>query len=268
MRKNNRVFELLRSVVQDSSTVSGRIFDSVIIVIIIGSLVMIAVETVPTLSPEARYWLHIAETVITLIFVTEYALRILTSPKKKEYIFSFYGIVDVLAIAPFFLFFLPLGNEVLAVRAVRILRIFRVVKLTRYADAMFRLGRALRASQQEAELFVVATAILLFLASVGIYYFEHEAQPESFSSIPDSLWWAVATLTTVGYGDVYPITIGGKIFTFLILMCGLGVIAVPAGLIASALTEIRDEDLGKSSSEKSDESESSSIEDEASSDKQ
>ena len=260
MRKNNRVFELLRSVVQDSSTVSGRLFDSVIIVIIIGSLVMIAVETVPTLSPEARYWLHFAETVITLIFVAEYALRILTSPKKKEYIFSFYGIVDVLAIAPFFLFFLPLGNEVLAVRAVRILRIFRVVKLTRYADAMFRLGRALRASKEEAELFVVATVILLFLASVGIYYFEHEAQPESFSSIPQSLWWAVCTLTTVGYGDVYPITVGGKLFTFLILMCGLGVIAVPAGLIASALHEIRAEEINKPSTQKIDEGAASSTE--------
>ncbi len=260
MRTDNPVFEFLRSVVQDSTTLSGRLFDTAIIFIILCSLVIIAVETVPGLSPVTVFWLQVTETVVTLIFVAEYVLRILTSPKKKDYVFSFYGIVDLLAIAPFFLFFLPLGSEVLAIRAVRILRIFRVVKMTRYADAMFRLGRALRASKEEAELFVVATVILLFLSSVGIYYFEHEAQPESFSSIPDSLWWAVCTLTTVGYGDVYPITVGGKLFTFMILMCGLGVIAVPAGLIASALHEIRDEDLSRASSQKSDASADSSTE--------
>ena len=260
MQTYNQVFELLRSVVQDSTTLSGRLFDTIIIIIILCSLFIIAIETIPGLQPETIYWLELFETVVTLIFVTEYGLRILTAPKKKEYIFSFYGIVDLLAIAPFFLFFLPLGNEVLAVRAVRILRIFRVVKLTRYADAMFRLGRALRASKEEAELFVVATVILLFLASVGIYYFEHEAQPESFSSIPQSLWWAVCTLTTVGYGDVYPITVGGKLFTFLILMCGLGVIAVPAGLIASALHEIRAEEISKPSTQKIDEGAASSTE--------
>lgn len=247
MPKDTRIYKYLHSVVQDSSTLSGRLFDTIIIVIILASLCAIAVETVPGLSPETIYWLEIFEVVITMIFVAEYALRIITAPKKWGYVFSFYGIVDFLAIAPFFLFFLPIGNEVLAIRAVRILRIFRVVKLTRYSDAMFRLGRALRRSREEAELFIVATVILLFLASVGIYHFEHEAQPETFSSIPDSLWWAVATLTTVGYGDAYPITAGGKIFTFLILMCGLGVIAVPAGLIASALTEIRDEEKEASS---------------------
>ena len=114
----------------------------------------------------------------------------------------------------------------------------------------------------------MATVILLFLSSVGIYYFEHEAQPESFASIPQSLWWAVCTLTTVGYGDVYPITVGGKLFTFLILMCGLGVIAVPAGLIASALHEIRAEDISKSSSQRSNASAASSTEDGVLGDKQ
>ena len=242
MSKTNQTIDLIRSVVQDNTTVAGRLFDTIIIVIIFYSLFVIAWETVPGLSPEMVRLLELSETVVTSIFVAEYGLRIATARNRRKYLFSFYGIVDFLAIAPVFFFFLPIGNEVLAVRAVRILRIFRVVKLTRYSDAMFRLGRALRASKEEAELFVVATAILLFLASVGIYYFEHDVQPETFSSIPASLWWAVATLTTVGYGDIYPITTGGKIFTFLILMCGLGVVAVPAGLIASALTEIREEE--------------------------
>jgi len=91
-------------------------------------------------------------------------------------------------------------------------------------------------------LFLIATAMLLYFAAVGIYYFESSAQPESFQSVFHSLWWALATLTTVGYGDVYPVTVGGKVFTFLVLMLGLGIVAVPAGLVASALGKARDEE--------------------------
>ena len=108
---------------------------------------------------------------------------------------------------------------------------------------MERFKKALSYAKEEVVIFLIATVIILYLAAVGMYYFEHDAQPEAFQSIFDSLWWAVATLTTVGYGDVYPVTVGGKIFTFLILMCGLGVVAVPAGLIAAALSKVRrDED--------------------------
>ena len=104
---------------------------------------------------------------------------------------------------------------------------------------MARFGKAVSYAKEEAFIFLLATIILLFLAAVGIYYFEHEAQPEQFGSIPHSLWWAVTTLTTVGYGDVYPVTVGGRFFTFFILMCGLGIVAVPAGLVAAALSKVR-----------------------------
>jgi voltage-gated potassium channel len=107
---------------------------------------------------------------------------------------------------------------------------------------MNRFGKALNLAREEAVLFMLVTAILLFLSAVGIYYFEHQAQPDNFKSIPHSLWWAVATLTTVGYGDVYPITAGGRVFTFVILMIGLGIVAVPAGLVAAALSQIRDDE--------------------------
>ena len=114
-----------------------------------------------------------------------------------------------------------------------------MLKLTRYSQAMERFAKAISYAREEIIIFFVATIIILYLASVGIYYFEHDAQPEAFRSIFDSMWWAVATLTTVGYGDVYPVTVGGKIFTFVILMCGLGVVAVPAGLISAALSKVR-----------------------------
>ena len=114
---------------------------------------------------------------------------------------------------------------------------------------MKRFGKAIAVAREEAILFMLATTILLYLAAVGIYYFEHEVQPEAFSSIPHSLWWAVATLTTVGYGDVYPVTAAGKIFTFVILMLGLGIVAVPAGLVASALSQVRKDEERESGRE-------------------
>ena len=112
---------------------------------------------------------------------------------------------------------------------------------------MGRFGKAIGLAKEEIVLFLAVPVILLYLSAVGIYHFEHEAQPEAFPSIVHSLWWATATLTTVGYGDVYPVTAGGKVFTFVILMCGLGIVAVPAGLVAAALSKVRhDEDQAES----------------------
>ena len=124
-------------------------------------------------------------------------------------------------------------------RVLRLFRLLRLFKLVRYNDAIQRYGRAILSIKEELALCFVASMMIIFLASIGIYFFEHESQPENFASVFHSMWWAVATLTTVGYGDVYPVTIGGKIFTFLILMAGLGLISVPSGLLASAFTESR-----------------------------
>jgi voltage-gated potassium channel len=132
-----------------------------------------------------------------------------------------------------------MGVDLRSIRTFRLLRLFRIFKLARYSAAIRRFHVAIRIAKEEIVLFLGATLILLYLAAVGIYYFESDAQPEKFGSVFHSLWWAVVTLTTVGYGDVYPITVGGRIFTFLILVIGLGVISVPAGLVASALAKAR-----------------------------
>jgi voltage-gated potassium channel len=171
-----------------------------------------------------------------MIFTLEYLLRIYIADKKLKYIFSFYGLIDLVAILPFYL------STTLDLRTLRIFRLFRLIrlfKLLRYSKAIQRFSKALVLAKEEMILFSLMTMILLYLSAVGIYYFEHEAQPENFQSIFHSLWWAVATLTTVGYGDIYPITLGGRIFTFVILMIGLGIVAVPAGLLASALSEAK-----------------------------
>ncbi|MEZ6087850.1 MAG: potassium channel family protein [Pirellulaceae bacterium] len=120
---------------------------------------------------------------------------------------------------------------------------FRILKLTRYNRAMQRFHKAMLLAREEIVIYLCLTSMLLFIAAAGIYHFEHEAQPEQFSSIFASLWWALATLTTVGYGDVYPITIGGRCFTAIMLMLGLGIVAVPAGLVASTLATAREMEL-------------------------
>ena len=136
-------------------------------------------------------------------------------------------------------FYVRIGIDLRVLRAVRIVRIFQILKLVRYSKAIQRFHRAFLLSKEEIALFFSITGILLFMSAVGIYYFERNAQPEQFASIFHSLWWAVITLTTVGYGDIYPVTIGGRFFTVAVLMVGIGIVAVPAAIVTSALSQAR-----------------------------
>jgi voltage-gated potassium channel len=231
--------ETLKQIVNSTDTREGRIFDWCVLALIIISIIEFSFETVPGLGEETLWWLGITEIVITLLFTLEYALRVFCAERKLSYIFSFYGLIDLLAILPFYL---ALGIDIRAIRAFRLLRVVRLLKLARYSTALDRLRRAFVIAREEIILFMLVTGIVLYLSAVGIYYFENEAQPEKFASIFHSIWWAVTSLTTVGYGDAYPITVGGKVFTFVVLMLGLGVVAVPPGLIATALVEARSEE--------------------------
>lgn len=134
------------------------------------------------------------------------------------------------------------GVDLRAARAFRLLRILRLLKIGRYNKAMARFKRAYEIAKEEIVLYLMLSAILLFVSATGIYYFENSVQPEAFKSIVHSLWWAVATLSTVGYGDIYPITLGGKIFTSFVIIVGIGIVAVPSGLMASALNKARSEE--------------------------
>jgi voltage-gated potassium channel len=226
----------LRNIIDDNTTKAGRLFDVFIQMLIILSLVAFTIETFPDNSTATQNFLIRFEWFCVIVFSIEYLLRIYIAEKPLKYIFSFYGVIDLLAVLPFYLYnFFDLR----ALRAFRIFRIFRMFKLIRYNRALRRFHIAYGLIKEELILFLMLTFIFLFLASAGIYYFEHEAQPDYFSSVIDSGWWAAVTLTTVGYGDVYPITSGGKIFTLFILLIGVGIITIPAGLIASALSKAR-----------------------------
>lgn len=228
--------ETLKHIVENNDTKWGRVFDLVIQSLIAVSLVTFSIETLPALSDDTRWWLRYAEIVTVAIFTVEYTLRLALADRKLGFIFSFYGIVDLLAILPFYV---ASGIDLRAIRAFRLLRLVRAFKIVRYSKAIRRFHRAILIAREEIVLFLFITLLLLYFSAVGIYYFERDAQPEAFASVFHSLWWAAVTLTTVGYGDVYPITLGGRIFTFGVLLIGLGIVSVPAGLVASALSEAR-----------------------------
>lgn len=139
-------------------------------------------------------------------------MRLFVADKKFQYIFSFFGVIDLLAILPFYL---STGLDLRSIRIFRLLRLFRMLKLLRYSKAINRFHRALIIAKEEMILFGCVAMMLLYLSKVGIYYFENSVQPDQFKSIFHSLWWSLATLTTVGYGVLYPVTAGGQIFTFL-----------------------------------------------------
>lgn len=226
----------LRKTVEEAETPSGQAFDLAVQTLIVLSLISFCIETLPDLSPRAQSALWSFEVFTVAVFTAEYVLRLIVARDKLKFIFSFFGLVDLIAILPFFV---AHGLDLRSLRAFRLLRLFRTLKLLRYSRAIQRFHHALKLAREEIVLFGSASLLLLFFSAVGIYYFEKEAQPEAFTSIFDSLWWAIATLTTVGYGDVYPVTAGGKVFTFLVLLIGLGIVAIPSGLVASALSEAR-----------------------------
>ena len=223
-------------IVETRESKAGLYFDYAIQVLILLSVASFTIETLPDLTAETINYLETFELVCILTFSLEYLIRLYIAKNKLKFITSFYGIIDILAILPFYL---TLGFDLRSARVLRFLRLFRLIKLIRYNKAIRRFQTAFMMIKQELIMFSIVSLILFYLSAVGIYYFENSVQPESFSSVFSSLWWSVVTLTTVGYGDIVPITVGGRIFTFIILMIGLGIIAIPSGMISSALTEAR-----------------------------
>jgi voltage-gated potassium channel len=231
----------LKRIVEQNQSGTGLVFMLSIQFLILLSLISFSLDTMPDLSATTVRLLGIIETVTITIFTAEYALRFYVADSKRQFAGSFYGIVDLVAILPFYLGLIVTGFGVdfRSIRVLRLLRLFAVLKFVRYSKAIRIFARAFVIAKEELILFLVAMLMLLYLAAVGVWYFENESQPEAFGSIFSSLWWAIVTLTTVGYGDVYPLTIGGRVFTFFLLMIGLGTIAIPSGIVASALGQSR-----------------------------
>ena len=208
--------------------------ERVILAIIVADLLLQGAETVPGLADAARFF-HWAGLGTWLVFTVEWCLRIRRAENRKKYAFSFFGIMDFLAILPLWLL---TGFDLKALRAFRLFRLVRATgKLAGRGTAVAKLARAFNFAKDEAGALFSGTAVIIVTTGLGMYHLEHRAQPEVFSSALDGLWWSVITLTTVGYGDVYPVTAGGKILATVALFAGIGVIGAACGIMADALRE-------------------------------
>lgn len=209
--------------------------DKLSLFVILLSIFVFTLETIPSLHKFHRVFYGL-EVIFVLIFTAEYIWRLKHSTNKLSFVFSFYGLVDLISILPFYI---SLGFADLRwVRVLRVVRVFRIFKLGRYITAVDRLKLAINHVKEELIVFSLISFILIYLSAVGVYYFERDAQPQHFKSIIHALWFSAVTLTTVGYGDITPVTYGGKMFTGIILLLGLGLISIPSGLLASSFTEV------------------------------
>ncbi len=227
----------LYEIIFEADTRSGKFFDLVLIFLIFASIVIVMLESVPGNSPETTLILQGAEWVITILFTAEYFLRIWVVQKPSVYIFSFYGVIDLLAILPSYVGLLLAGTHMLIIfRSLRLLRVFRVLKLTRYVQESSKLWLALRASRKKIGVFLFFILILVTILGTIMYIVENPYNP-GFSSIPRSIYWAIVTLTTVGYGDIAPVTVVGQFLASMIMIMGSSIIAVPTGIVTSEMAK-------------------------------
>ncbi len=214
---------------------AGKIFDVALLFAIVLSVLLVILESVQSIESSYGEILKIAEWVFTILFSLEYILRIYSSPKPIKYIGSFFGLVDLIAVIPTYLTFFMIDTHYLvAVRTLRLLRVFRILKLAKYVGASKVISDALIASR--AKIFVFLFAVLNAVIVMGTLMYMIEGADSGFTSIPRSIYWAIVTLTTVGYGDIAPATISGQILASVIMILGYGIIAVPTGIVTAELT--------------------------------
>jgi voltage-gated potassium channel len=221
---------------EDKNPLDRPIPSAILAGLIVFSVITFSLETLPDLDADAQRILAYCEYAVVAIFSVEYLYRLATSRERLKYITSPYGLIDLIAILPFYL---SLAIDLRSLRVIRLLRLVRLLKLARYSSAFERLAQALRESRHELLISTAILGVAIYLSAFGIYQFEHAAQPDKFRSIFDALWWSVVTITTVGYGDIYPITLGGRLFTFVVMLASLGLVAVPTGIFATALLSVK-----------------------------
>lgn len=222
----------LHEIIYEADTPLGRIFDIILLILILLSVVFVMLESVEWIDLKYHEILYIGEWVITIFFTLEYIARIITVRKPFRYIFSFYGIIDFISTIPLYLSFILAGsNYLLTVRALRLLRIFRILKITRYIGEANKLTKALKNSRPKILVFLFTVLIIAIIAGTLMYLIEGEES--GFTSIPRSIYWAIVTLTTVGYGDIAPTDPLGQFIAAILMIMGYGIIAVPTGIVSA-----------------------------------
>ncbi|PKF75016.1 ion transporter [Chryseobacterium sp. PMSZPI] len=225
-------------IIYRSDTKLGKLFDIILLSLILVSTAIIMMESVPQLDKKFHYTFLILEWIISIFFTIEYSMRIAVIKNKKHYIFSFFGIIDFLALVPFYLsFFFPITKYFLIFRMLRMLRIFRIFNLLDFMNDGYLIVRALKNSSRKIYIFLLF--LIIFSVIVGSLMFMVEGGRQGFETIPQSIYWAVVTVTTVGYGDVSPITPLGKFFAVVLMLAGYSIIAVPTGIVTAEMRNKR-----------------------------
>lgn len=227
----------LHEIIYEADTPAGKWFDIILLILILASIAVVMLESVSSIQVDYGNILNTTEWIITILFTFEYFARIIVIKKPTEYIFSFYGIIDFLSTIPKYLTLVFVGpSAFIALRALRLLRVFRILKLARFIGEGNQMAKALKASKAKISVFLLAVFMLCIILGTFMYMIEGGAG-SGFTSIPRSVYWAIVTLTTVGYGDIAPVTGIGQFIASIIMILGYAIIAVPTGIVSSEMTK-------------------------------
>ena len=230
----NNTKEQLYKIIFETDTRLGKVFNEVLLCVIVLSVVLVMLESVDAIYAKNQTLLKTLEWVITIIFTVEYVVRLLIVRRTLRYAFSFYGIIDFLAVIPTYIgLFLVGSHSLVVIRLLRLLRIFRILKLTRYTQAGRLIAQAMWSSREKISVFILLVVIIAVIMGTVLYLVEGEAS--GFTSIPISIYWAIVTLTTVGYGDISPVTPLGRLIASCIMVMGYAIIAVPTGIVTAEM---------------------------------
>lgn len=227
----------LFNVIFESDTPAGKLFDVVLLALIFLSILLVMLQSIPALDSKYHEIFYHAEWVISVLFTIEYALRLIAVKSPVKYATSFYGIIDLLSILPTYLsILLPQTQYLLVIRSLRLMRVFRIFKLTQFVKEGMSIVLALKASARRILVFL-ATVFIISIIMGSIVYVVESPYNDKFNSIPQSVYWSIVTITTVGYGDISPVTPAGKFVASLIMLLGYAIIAVPTGIVTVELTK-------------------------------
>lgn len=230
----------LHEIIYEADTREGKLFDVILLIAILASIILVMLESVDSFDAKYHDTLIIGEWIITILFSLEYIFRIISINKPTKYIFSFFGIIDFLSTIPIYLSLIYAGSQgLVALRALRLLRVFRILKLARYIGASNKLLLALRASKAKIAVFLFFVLIVCIILGTVMYMIE--GAENGFNNIPKSIYWAIVTLTTVGFGDIAPQTPLGQLISSVIMILGYSIIAIPTGIVSSEMTKTPEE---------------------------
>lgn len=235
----NSIKRKLFVIIFGTDTPAGKAFDIGLLIAILISILAVMLESIPSLNKDYGYIFRVTEWVLTIAFTLEYLTRVYVTDRKSKYVFSFYGLIDLLSLLPSYLSLIMAGTQyLLIIRALRLLRVFRILKLGRFVGEGEELMRALKSSRHKITVFMGTVVMLVIIMGTVMYLVE--GGENGFTSIPQGVYWAIVTLTTVGYGDIAPQTVLGQAIASFVMILGYAIIAVPTGIVTVALGQEKD----------------------------